>query len=197
MTHLFSKIDVTTEMCSCRRLCVFVCVCAIDELPVTERNPAVLWDCVSYSSTKTNSHKHGTHRGDMYFFLSLSPLLLFHFLLVILPLFAAQWSLHLSHFPSLSSPGVCLSFLESVFFFLFFSPILCKSSLFLLPSVDSPPDSYKTAQGDFRGLKTQNSLHYASSTGELKRKWRADAPLKWTPPGGSSACVACRKPASL
>lgn len=59
--------------------------------------------------------------------------------------------------PHSAALGFVSPFLSRFSFSFFFSPILCKSSLFLLPSVDSPPDSSKTAQGDFRGLKTQFS----------------------------------------
>lgn len=100
--------------------------------------------------------------------------------------------------PHSAAPGSVSPFLGRSFFF---PHILRKSSLFLLSSVDSPLTVMKQhSTGGFQRRKKDSklhSLHYGSSTGELKRKWRAEPPLKWTPPGGLSACVACRKAASL
>lgn len=98
----------------------------------------------------------------MYFFLFSALVIPFpfgHFVTfcstVILPSFSLYLCLSLSHFPSLSSPGVCLSFLGSFFFS--FSHILRKSSLFLLSSVDSPLTVMKQHRGiseEEEGLKT-------------------------------------------
>lgn len=135
-----------------------------------ERNPAVLRDYVSYSSPKTNSRKHVT---------LLRILQVYSIVLDNLPLSQKSvcnpsvFSIH-SHFPSLSSPGVCLSFLGLSFFF---SHALRKLRLFLLSSVDSPLTVIKQHGGISVDSKL-HSRHYASSIEELKRKWRADAPLK-------------------
>lgn len=158
-----------------------VCVCStIDELPV-------LCDRVSCSSLWFQTYiimglitfQNITNLLNTVTYSTFSLFIPFsfghfcHFLQYSNPLFL---SLSLCLFlPFTHCPGVCLSFLGS-----FFSHILRKLSLFLLSSVDSP----LTVMKQHRGISEEeedsklHSLHYGSSTGELKKKWRAEPPLK-------------------
>lgn len=193
--------NIYIKQCDYAKITPSVCVCAgllMNCQSAGEILPSVI---VSQTHIKIGliTLQNITNLNSMYFFYL--PLLLSHFLFghfvtfcsTVILLSSLYLCLSPSHFPSLSSPGVCLYFLGSFFFPL--SPhILRKSSLFLLSSVDSPLTVMKQHRGiseEEEGLKTPLSSLCLIYWG-IKEKMESKGSLEMNT-SRMTACVACGK----
>lgn len=201
--------NIYIKQCDYAKMTPCVCVCAgllMNCQSAGEILPSVIVSPALRRGFKPTHIKIGlitlqniTNLNSMYFFYL--PLLLSHFLFghfvtfcsTVILLSSLYLCLSPSHFPSLSSPGVCLSFLGSFFFFL--SPhILRKLSLFLLSSVDSPLTVMKQHRGiseEEEGLKTPLSSLCLIYWG-IKEKMESKGSLEMNT-SRMTACVACGK----
>jgi len=166
-----------------------------EELPFTERNPAVLCDCVSCSASwfQTNSNENWIHQPSEYcnsqqhvlFLISgvTIPFPFGHFVTFCCSVILLCFSVSL--FPTFThsaAPGSVSPFLGQVFFLTsYISWVYFSCPLWtLLWQLWNNTGGFQRRRKDSK----LHSLHYSSSSGELKRKWRAKSPLKWTPPRG-------------